>query len=116
LVETLSAADVHLVSQDRRTVGLIVPSKLAGILAAGRPALFVGPAEAEVAETLAKHGCGARVAEGETGRFVELLRDWAGDSEARARMGRAARSAFEAEYSRELAVGRIRTALESGGK
>ena len=42
LAESLSVADVHLVSLRPELEGLIVPSKFYGIAAAGRPAIFIG--------------------------------------------------------------------------
>ena len=52
------AADVRLVSLLPELEGLIVPSKVYGILAAGRPAIFIGDTHGEVATLLHAHGCG----------------------------------------------------------
>ena len=43
LAESLSAADVHLVTMQPEVEGLVVPSKVYGVLAAGRPCVFLGP-------------------------------------------------------------------------
>ncbi|MCS6781170.1 MAG: glycosyltransferase, partial [Geminicoccaceae bacterium] len=43
LSETLSVADVHLVSLDPRFEGLVYPSKVYGIRAAGRPLVWLRP-------------------------------------------------------------------------
>ncbi len=43
LHRSLSVADVHLISMRAEMTGIVVPGKLYGIMAAGRPALFVGP-------------------------------------------------------------------------
>ena len=56
LAECLSAADLHLVAMDPAAEGLLVPSKLAGVQAAGRPCLFLGPAGSEAAAWV--EGCG----------------------------------------------------------
>ena len=48
----MAAADVHLVSLLPQIEGLIVPSKFYGILAAGRPAIFIGDAEGEIAREI----------------------------------------------------------------
>ncbi|PWC82439.1 glycosyl transferase [Azospirillum sp. TSH100] len=56
LAECLSAADLHLVVMDPAAVGMLVPSKLAGVQAAGRPCLFLGPAGSEAATRV--EGCG----------------------------------------------------------
>jgi colanic acid biosynthesis glycosyl transferase WcaI len=74
LAATLSAADVHLITQAPGTSGLIVPSKFYGILAAGRPSIYVGPADTEVAMTLQETGLGTVLAIGDTAGFVQALR------------------------------------------
>jgi Glycosyltransferase len=56
LAESLSAADLHFATMDPRAEGLLVPSKVAGALAAGRPCLFLGPAGSEAAALV--NGCG----------------------------------------------------------
>jgi len=58
LHESLSAADVHLVSLNAALEGLIVPSKFYGIAAAGRPTLFVGNTDGEIARLLREGDCG----------------------------------------------------------
>ena len=58
LSESLGAGDLHLVTMRGGMSGLVVPSKFYGILAAGRPCLFVGPVDSEVARVISEVGCG----------------------------------------------------------
>lgn len=109
----LAAADVHLITQDPRTVGLCVPSKLASVLAAGRAVVFVGPATAEVAETVRRHDCGLVVEEGDDEALVEAVRRLAASPELRVAMGERARRAFTLEAAPERALERIRQTLEA---
>jgi colanic acid biosynthesis glycosyl transferase WcaI len=64
LADSLAAADVHLVSLLPSLEGLIVPSKVYGILAAGRPIVFIGDTRGEVANLLREHDCGISVNSG----------------------------------------------------
>ena len=48
----LGAADIHLATLRGELCGLMVPSKVYGILAAGRPCVFLGPAGSEVARLI----------------------------------------------------------------
>jgi colanic acid biosynthesis glycosyl transferase WcaI len=64
LSDSLAAADVHLVSLLPALEGLIVPSKVYGILAAGRPVVFIGDTRGEVANLLRDNDCGISVAPG----------------------------------------------------
>ena len=64
-MESLGVADVHLISLRPELEGLIVPSKYYGIAAAGRPVIFIGAADGEIAQLLLSTGSGMVVAEGD---------------------------------------------------
>jgi glycosyltransferase involved in cell wall biosynthesis len=104
LAASLAAADVHLVTLKPEFARLVYPSKLAGVLAAGRPVLFVGPPEGEIARLLAGGQCGATVAPSEGARLAEILGQWQADPAACTRCGRQAREAFEKHFRFERAL------------
>src|SRR3989449_10471003 len=54
----LSAADIHLVSLRPEWEGLVVPSQFFGSLAAGRPVIFAGPADSDIARWIREHQVG----------------------------------------------------------
>jgi glycosyltransferase involved in cell wall biosynthesis len=56
--QVLAAADLHLVTVRRGLEGVVVPSKLFGILAAGRPVLAVAPEESDAARIVRRYRCG----------------------------------------------------------
>jgi len=58
LDQSLSVSDVHLISLKPELEGLIVPSKFYGVLAAGRPVIFIGDKEGEIAKIIDQHNCG----------------------------------------------------------
>jgi glycosyltransferase involved in cell wall biosynthesis len=58
LQDSFAAADVFLVSLRAGLEGYIVPSKLYGILAAGRPYVAAAEASCEAARFALEHGCG----------------------------------------------------------
>ena len=62
---SLGVPDVHWVSLRPEMEGLIVPSKVYGIAAAGRPILTVSALDGEIANLVAKHHCGLAVAPGD---------------------------------------------------
>jgi glycosyltransferase involved in cell wall biosynthesis len=97
LTESLSAGDVHLVTQDAGTAGLIEPSKLYGVMAAGRPAVFIGPREAEAAQTILRERMGEVVENGNATAAAKAILQLVADPE---RPGGAARASFEREYTR----------------
>lgn len=77
LAETLSAADLHLAVMATAAEGLMVPSKSAGALAAGRPCLFLGPPGSEAAHTL--RGCGAVLRPDDGAGLAGTIRRYAAD-------------------------------------
>lgn len=98
LAESLSAADVHLVSLRPSLEGLIVPSKIYGILAAGRPAIFIGAADGEIARLLSSTGTGATVAEGDGSGLADTVIGLARDPIRAGTLGRRARQVFEERF------------------
>ena len=61
LAAALGAADAQLVTLKPGFAQLVYPSKLAGVLAAGRPVLFIGPTDSEIARLLEREQCGAAI-------------------------------------------------------
>lgn len=104
LAESLSAADVHIVSLRPALEGLIVPSKFYGIAAAGRPTIFVGDEDGEIARLVARHECGRTVAVGDGAPLARAILDLAVKPDLCRRMGQRARQAFDAEYDKEYAL------------
>ena len=98
---TLSIADVHLISMRPEMTGIVVPCKLYGAMASGRPALFVGPPHCETADTIRECGCGHTVALGDPGAVVHALTSLASHPEDGDEMGQRGRSMFLAEFERE---------------
>ena len=82
--------------------GIVVPGKLYGVMAAGRPAVFVGPEHCESADTIRDAGCGITVAPGDADGLVAALLHLAADPSLARRMGERGRSAFLAGHERKL--------------
>lgn len=112
LSESLSAADVHLVSLRPCLEGLVVPSKFYGIAAVGRPAIFIGANNGEIARLIDRHDCGRSVAEGDGATLARIILELAADPVACRRMGENARRAFEAEFDKDIAVARWEALLD----
>ncbi len=111
LSQSLSTADVHVVGLARGLAGYVVPSRLYGILAAGRPVIAATDPESETAQLVAEVGCGVIVPPGNPFALAAAMRA-AHDSEYDlAEMGRRARAFAEAESDRTIAVQRYRDVL-----
>jgi len=73
LSESFAAADVFLVSLKPGLAGYIVPSKLYGILAAGRPYVAAVEKECEVAAIARKHESGLLAEPGDPGDLAQKI-------------------------------------------
>lgn len=93
LSESLSAADAHLVTMRPNLCGLVVPSKVYGVLAAGRPCLFVGPSDSEAARLIRETEAGFVIAPGQSAELASAILDLAGDPALHAAACRKARIA-----------------------
>lgn len=104
LSDSLSTADVHLVSLNPALEGLIVPSKFYGIAAAARPTLFIGDTSGEIARLLGQITCGYAVSTGDAAALAERILELSAAPELRMQMGQNARNAFLQRFDRSVAV------------
>jgi glycosyltransferase involved in cell wall biosynthesis len=111
LAQSLGAADVHLSVLRPGFEGLVHPSKLYGIMAAGRPTLFVGDLRGETASILEATGAGISVATGDAEGLAKEILAMRDDPTGRAAMGQRARKAFDERYSMPLALARWQALL-----
>jgi len=111
LGRSLAEGHVGLVTQIPETVGAVVPSKIYGIMAAGRPVLYVGPEDATPARVIERHGCGWRIEPGDALGLVRLFERLEQDRGLLREAGGRARRAFEKYYDRPIGVARILSIL-----
>jgi colanic acid biosynthesis glycosyl transferase WcaI len=89
----LVAADAHIITVKRGLEGVVVPSKMYGILAAGKPIVSVAPAETDAVSLGVGRGFAVASDPDNPGELVSVVRVLAGDAEKTKRMGQAARAA-----------------------
>jgi len=103
----LASGDIGLVTQREACLGTVVPSKVYGLLAAGRPILYIGPRESTPAQIIRRFDCGWQVDCGNGQAALELLRDLEAQRGEIAAAGARARAAFLAHYDLAQGVARI---------
>jgi colanic acid biosynthesis glycosyl transferase WcaI len=104
LATALAAADVHFVTLRSGFERLVSPSKLAGVLAAGRPALYVGPPGSEPARLLASEGGGLSFIPDGGAALAEAILRLHRDRAACVTLGHAARACYERHFTFAAAV------------
>jgi glycosyltransferase involved in cell wall biosynthesis len=117
----MMAGDLHVVTVRRGLEGVVVPSKLYSILAAGRPILAVAPAESDAARIVEESGCGIAVDPDDPAAVASAIRELRDDPARLAEMGRRAReTAYKYARVNELQkfAGIIREAVQekNGGR
>jgi glycosyltransferase involved in cell wall biosynthesis len=113
LCDMLTSADVSLVTLEKGTAGLAVPSKFYNILASGRPTVAVIDSEAEIARIIEEVECGVCVEPENPRKLAQVLEDLANDPARAERQGRNARRAAEERYSLTHVAERFYTVLRN---
>lgn len=109
---SLNLPDAHWLSLNPKLEGLLLPSKFYGIAAAGRPMIFIGDTDGEVAQLLRHHGCGIAIAPNDAATLADTVQRWSNDPAATAAMGAKARAMLEAHFSRRHGLERWRALLD----
>jgi len=89
----LAAADAHVVTVKRGLEGVVVPSKMYGIMAAGKPIVAVAPKETDVVSLGVQRGLAVAADPDRPGEVVNAVRALASDPTKLKAMGEAARAA-----------------------
>jgi len=110
LSELLSTADVHLLPQQRAAADLMLPSKLTGMLASGRPVLATAAPDTELARWV--EGCGAVVPPGDPVAMADGLFALYHDPDQRRTLGTRARGRALARLSRNVVLEEFRRDME----
>lgn len=102
LNDWLNLADVHLLPQKAGAADLVLPSKLLGILASGRPLVASSPAGSELGD-LAEQA-GMRVDPEDGAAFAHALRQLLSDTGRREQLGCRGRQLAEGRYGKEAVL------------
>ena len=117
LTYSLGLADVSLATLEKGFEGMVVPSKIYGILASGRPVIAVVGGESEFTEIVRKGKCGEIVKIGDYKRLSEVIINYYNNSEKCYQEGMSGRKYFEENYDRKIATKKyikvIKETLES---
>ncbi len=111
LGELLAVADVHLLPQIAGAADLVLPSKLANMLASRRPVVATAAPGTALADEVG--GCGEIVPPGDPAAFASAITRLMDDPALRKELGAAARVRAEQRWSRDAVLQRFCTALEN---
>lgn len=109
----LNSADIHLLPQEAGAADTVMPSKLTGMLASGRPVVATAAEGTELAR-VARHG-GLVVEPGSLSGLLEAVQRLAADPEQRGKLGASGRAWAVSHLARDAILTRLETELRSGG-
>jgi colanic acid biosynthesis glycosyl transferase WcaI len=109
----LAAADAHLITVKRGLEGVVVPSKMYGILAAGKPIVAVAPWDTDAVALGGKFGFGVGADPDRPEEVASVIRALASAPERLAQMAGAARQAAPA-YDRANELRRFKQIVTGG--
>jgi len=112
LIDSFAGADMFIVSLKQGLAGYIVPSKLYGILVAGRPFVAAIESDSEAAQIAREHDCGIVVEPGDRDAIAAAILQLHGNASRRLKMADNARAAGLI-YDRARAVEAYRDVFES---
>lgn len=108
----LAAADAHIITVKRGLEGVVVPSKMYGILAAGKPIVAVAPRECDVVSIGEATGFSVFADPDEPAGFTGVVRNLLRDPEKLQSMRRAALAAAP-EYNRDTELRKLVEIVET---
>jgi colanic acid biosynthesis glycosyl transferase WcaI len=105
LNELLNLADIHLLPQRSDVADLVMPSKLTGMLASGRPVITNAHADTKTASVVKI--CGLLVEPGNKIKFAAAIKTLAQDANLRLKLGKSGREYAEKNWAREVVLRRF---------
>ena len=111
----LAAADAHVITVKRGLEGVVVPSKMYGILAAGKPIVALAPRESDVASVGEREGFAIAADPDDPSNLACSVREISGNPERLRKMGEAA-AAVAPRYERANELRKLVAIVEEAGK
>jgi hypothetical protein len=106
--DSLSAADLHVVSMGDEVVGIVHPCKIYGAMAIGRPILFFGPQRSHVGDILAGGEFGKVIAHGDVTAAVTAIQEFRSmGMESLAKAGQLAAQAAAQSFARSDLLAKV---------
>jgi glycosyltransferase involved in cell wall biosynthesis len=107
LGHSLAEGHLGLITQIPNSLGSVVPSKIYGIMAAGRPLLYIGPDGSTPACHIRNFDCGWRIEPGDVEGVIRLLQHLNLNRQLLIEAGGRGRLAFDQHFDRSIGVARI---------
>jgi colanic acid biosynthesis glycosyl transferase WcaI len=104
---SLCVPDIHWLTLNPNMEGFVVPSKFYGILAASKPAIFIGDTDGEIARDIKRINCGNSFEIGDIDKLESFILQCADDPKYVAKIGKIGHQKFGELYDFPVAVGKF---------
>ncbi len=112
LPDSLGSAHLHYVGLAKGLSGFVVPSRLYGVLSAGRPVIVAADPDSETARLVEEVGCGVAIPPDRPDLLAAVIRDAHDGRLDLEEMGRRGREYVEREADRSVALARYRGLID----
>jgi len=109
---SLGAAHLHYVGLAKGLSGFVVPSRVYGILAAGRPMIVAADSDSETARIAVEEECGVLIPPGQPDRLAEVIRDARDGRLDLERMGERGREYVRRAADRSVSIRKYRALID----
>lgn len=106
LTYSLGLADVSLVTLEKGFEGMVVPSKIYGILASGRPVIGIVGKDSEITDIINDAKCGKLVQIGDRRSLEDSIMEYYNNPGKNKEDGKRGRKYFEEYFDRQIATGK----------
>ncbi len=106
LEKRLALADIHVITLRDEWTGTVVPSKFFGALAIGRPVLFCGRHDADIAQWIERFGLGWVLAPGDTEKIAAAILAAMMDADEMQALRQRCFTVYQEQFSRGRGVAR----------
>jgi glycosyltransferase involved in cell wall biosynthesis len=104
LAYSLGMADIHVLSLQEQYNHLAAPSKLYGILASGKPVIFIGSQKCYIARILEKNHCGFQVDINDSEKLIHIIKEIKNNTGLFNELSQNSRKTFEENYTLKKAT------------
>lgn len=111
LLYSLNACSTSLITLRNGMEGLILPSKFYGILATGKPILYIGPKGCDIAGILTEFQCGFTVMPGDVEGLIQAIRRLRDHPDLCAQMGKRGREVLLTRFTRQKSTSKYHCLL-----
>ncbi|SDD18852.1 glycosyltransferase family 4 protein [Halanaerobium congolense] len=112
LIYSLNTANLSLTTLNSGFEGLVVPSKVYGIMASGKPIIFISNFNNEISDMIENHQIGYNIKIGNSDKLAAIIKKYKEDRDLLKKHSQNTRKLFEEEFNKEISIEKYRDLLK----